>query len=107
MEYRPDYPRKPFAYKNQACQWVAEFVDWYNHRHRHSGIKYVTPVKRHSGSAIAICKQRAAVYENARRTNPTRCSRHTRCWRQPDVAWINKPTEEPKPTLALPLIQTA
>jgi putative transposase len=72
VEYRPDYLRKPFASKNQACQWVAEFVDWYNHRHRHSGIKYVTPVQRHSGSAIAICKQRAQVYENARRANPTR-----------------------------------
>lgn len=48
VKYRPDYPRKPFTSKGQACQWVAEFVDWYNHRHRHSGIKYVTPIQRHA-----------------------------------------------------------
>ena len=23
VKYRPDYPRKPFASKQQACQWVA------------------------------------------------------------------------------------
>ena len=38
VKYRPDYPRKPFAFKGQACERVAAFVDWYNHRHRHSGI---------------------------------------------------------------------
>jgi transposase InsO family protein len=107
VKYRPDYPRKPFSSKEQACQWVAAFVDWYNHRHRHSGIKFVTPVQRHSGSAIAICKQRAEVYENARRANPTRWSRHTRCWHQPDEVWINKPIEETNPIQELPLIQAA
>lgn len=107
VKYRPDYPRKPFASKKQACEWVAAFVDWYNHRHRHSGIKFVTPVQRHSGSAIAICKQRAEVYEIARRANPKRWSRHTRCWRQPDEVWINKPIEEPNPMVELPLIQAA
>jgi transposase InsO family protein len=107
VKYRPDYPRKPFASKEQACEWVAAFVDWYNHRHRHSGIKFVTPVQRHSGSSIAICKQRAAVYEKARRAHPTRWSRHTRCWRQPEEVWINKPIEEPNPILELPLIQAA
>jgi hypothetical protein len=41
-------------------------VDWYNHRHRHSGIKFVTPHQRHSGAAIAICQERTQVYEKAR-----------------------------------------
>jgi transposase InsO family protein len=44
VKYRPDYPRKPFASKEQACASIAAFVDWYNHRHRHSSIKFVTPV---------------------------------------------------------------
>jgi len=43
VKYRPGYPRKPFGSKDQACQWVAEFVDWYNHLHRHSSIKFVRP----------------------------------------------------------------
>ena len=107
VKYRPDYPSRPFACKDEACEWVAAFVDWYNHRHRHSGIKFVTPHQRHSGAAKAICQQRAEVYEAARRANPTRWSRHTRCWSQPAEVWINKPTEEPNAVLALPLIKAA
>ena len=30
VKYRPDYPRKPFLSKGQACEWVAAFVDWNN-----------------------------------------------------------------------------
>ncbi len=107
VKYRPDYPSRPFTSKDEACQWVASFVDWYNHRRHHSGIKFVTPQQRHSGAATAIGRQRAAVYEKARRAHPTRWSRHTRCWRQPEEVWINKPIEEPNPILELPLIQAA
>jgi len=107
LKYRPDYPSRPFACKDEACEWVAAFVDWYNHRHRHSGIKFVTPHQRHSGAAKAICQQRAEVYEAARRANPTRWSGAIRCWNQPAEVWINKPTEEPDPLMALPLIQAA
>ena len=28
VQYRPEYPRKPFASKDKACQWVASFVGW-------------------------------------------------------------------------------
>jgi transposase InsO family protein len=107
IKFRPDYPSRPFASKDEACEWVAAFVDWYNHRHRHSGIKFVTPHQRHSGIATAICQQRAEVYEKARRAHPRRWSQSTRCWRQPEEVWINKPPEEPEPTLALSSIQDA
>lgn len=107
VKYRPDYPRRPFTSKDEACEWVVAFVDWYNHRHRHSGIKFVTPHQRHSGAAKAICQQRADVYENARQAHPTRWSRHIRCWHQPEEVWINKPPEEPEPIQALSLIQAA
>jgi len=63
VKYRPNYPNRPFSSKEEACQWVSSFVDWYNHQHRHSGIKFVTPQQRHSGEAIAICKKRADLYE--------------------------------------------
>ena len=107
VKYRPDYPSRPFANKEEACEWVVSFVDWYNHRHHHSAIKFVTPHQRHSGAAKAICQQRAVVYEAARRANPTRWSGAIRCWSQPAEVWINKPPEEPDPLLALPLIQAA
>jgi len=57
----------------------------------HVSLKFLTPVQRHSGSAIVICKQRAEVYENACRAHPTRWSRPTRCWHQPEEVWISKP----------------
>ena len=70
-KYRPDYPRRPFASVQEACQWVAAFVDWYNHRHRHSGIKFDKPHQRQNGEAVEICRHRAVVYEQA-------CQRHPR-----------------------------
>ncbi|MEA5411463.1 IS3 family transposase [Synechococcus sp. BA-120 BA3] len=107
VKYRPDYPRRPFASKEQACQWVAEFVDWYNHQHRHSGIKFVTPQQRHNGQAVEISRHRGVVYERARQLNPRRWSRSTRCWRQPEVVWINQPMEELHEPGQLPLMQAA
>jgi len=92
IKYRPDYPSKPFTSKEQACSWVVDFVDWYNHRHRHSRIKFVTPDQRHNGEAVKICEHRGRVYEQARELHPRRWTRSTRCWRQPEVVWINPPS---------------
>ena len=94
VKYRPDYPRRPFRSVEEACRWVMAFVDWYNHQHRHSGIRFVTPAQRHSGQALAIARQRADVYERARQLHPRRWSRSTRCWRQPEEVWINPPPPE-------------
>ena len=78
----------------EACVWVASFVGWYNDRHRHSGIGFVTPSQRHSGEAVAISHYRGRVYEQARQRHPRRWSRRTCCWRQPEVVWINTPQPE-------------
>jgi putative transposase len=48
-KYRPDVPREPFADLAHASAWVAPFVQWYNHEHRHSAIRFVTPAQRHDG----------------------------------------------------------
>jgi len=90
-KYRPDYPSRPFTSAEIACQWVAAFVDWYNQRNRHSGIKFVTPHQRHCGNAVEICRHRAVIYKEARLRNPRHWSRSVRCWRQPDVVWVNQP----------------
>ena len=105
IKYRHDYPSWHFARKDEACEWVTAFVDWYNHRHRHSDIKFVTPHHRHSGAAKVICQQRAEVYKAARQANPTRWSRSTRYWLQPEEVWINKPPEENELALQLTLMQ--
>ncbi len=49
LKYRLDYPRRSFQSEEEACGWVASFVDWCNDQHRHSGIRFVTPDQRHSG----------------------------------------------------------
>ena len=49
LQYRPEYPEKAFDSLAIAREWVDGFVDWYNHEHRHSSIKYVTPVERYMG----------------------------------------------------------
>ncbi|MCP9826273.1 hypothetical protein [Synechococcus sp. EJ6-Ellesmere] len=63
----------------------------------------MSPPHRQSMTTIAICRQRAKLYEKARQAHPSRWSRATRCWRQPEGVWINKPREEPESTLALHL----
>jgi len=105
VNYRPDYPRKPFTSKNEACQWLASFVDWYNHQHRHSGIKFVTPQQRHYGQAEGISHHRALVYEQARQLNPRRWSQSTRCWHQPEMVWIDQPPDDLDQSQKLPLMQ--
>jgi putative transposase len=107
VKYRPDYPSRPFAKKEEAFEWACAFVDWYNYWNNHSGIKFVAPHQRHSGAAKIICQQRAEAYEAAGRANPTRWSRSTRCWRQPEEAWINKPPEEHELAPELTLMQVA
>jgi transposase InsO family protein len=94
VKYRPEYPRRPFRSAEEACTWVAAFVSWYNDQHRHSGIRFVTPSQRHRGEAVEISRHRGRVYEQARQRHPRRWSRSTRCWRLPEVVWINPPPPE-------------
>ncbi len=41
-KYRPEFPAKGFTDLDAARTWAAAFVRWYNHDHRHSGIRYVS-----------------------------------------------------------------
>src|SRR3954470_6927780 len=79
-KYRPEFPSRGFADLAEARQWAAEFVLWYNHEHRHSGIRYVTPAQRHAGEDGAVLAARHALYQQAREANPRRWSGPTRNW---------------------------
>ncbi len=105
--YRPDYSRRPFASKEEACQWSAAFVSWYVHEHRHSAIRFVTPQQRHIGQPNAICQQRTLVYEHARQRHPRRWSRSVRCCRQPAVVWFNEPPDDTTEKAELLFLQVA
>jgi transposase InsO family protein len=79
-KYRPEFPHKGFADLDEARAWAAHFVRWYNHEHRHSGIRYVSPAQRHTGDDTAILAARHELYLQARQRNPRRWSRATRNW---------------------------
>lgn len=80
MKYRPGYPRKPFASREEARDWVDGFVAWYNGTHLHSGIRFVTPNDRHEGRDVVILAAREALYEASRRRTPRRWTGPTRNW---------------------------
>ena len=80
MKYRPAYPSGPFTAIEAARDWVAVFVRWYNTKHQHSAIRFVTPDDRHSRRDIEILECRKTVYEQARARNPERWRRNTRNW---------------------------
>ncbi len=79
LKYRPSYPGS-FNSLSDARKWIADFVHWYNHEHRHSGIGYVTPEQRHSGQDRAILKNRTETFRKAREAHPERWSGHSKVW---------------------------
>lgn len=89
LKYRPEYPRAPFATQEAARAWVAGFVAWYNTKHLHSAIRFVTPDDRHFGREDAILRHRKLVYERARRRNPSRWSGDTRDWNPVGTVVLN------------------
>lgn len=96
LKYRPDYPAHPFMDLKQARRWVAGFVDWYNHQHRHSAIRFVTPEQCHTGQDRAILKRRKAVYEAARKQRPERWRGETRNWDPVHVVYLNPDQKDKK-----------
>lgn len=89
LKYRPEYPEKPFADIGVARDWVKCFVQWYNHEHRHSGIKFTTPVERHTGKDIEILVARTLVYKKAKLENPNRWSGEIKNWDHIEEVYLN------------------
>jgi putative transposase len=89
MKYRSEYPSKPFENLAHAQGWVDAFVDWYNTRHLHSAIRFVSPDDRHYGREKNILANRQIIYEKARDHHPERWSRQTRNWKPVQFVWLN------------------
>nr|VFK08197.1 MAG: Integrase core domain-containing protein [Candidatus Kentron sp. LPFa]VFK24794.1 MAG: Integrase core domain-containing protein [Candidatus Kentron sp. LPFa] len=90
LKYCPLWPDKPFQSVEQARQWVHEFVNWYNQKHYHSAIRYVTPEQRHKGQDIALLDKMQKLYEAAKARSPQRWSGKTRNWSPPTTWWFTK-----------------
>lgn len=96
LKYCPQYPSSGFASVDDARQWVARFVAWYNTEHQHSGIGFVTPAARHAGDDVAILATRRDTYARARARHPERWSRHTRPWKRPESVTLNPEARQTK-----------
>jgi putative transposase len=53
LKYRPDFPKR-FGSIQDARAFCRHFFDWYNKRHRHSGIGLLTPETLHYGRAEEV-----------------------------------------------------
>lgn len=89
VKYVPFYPDKPFASLSEARGWMNGFAKWYNDRHLHSAIGFVTPSARHNGEDEAILSGRKAVYLQAKELAPQRWSRGIRNWKKVTEVLLN------------------
>ncbi len=66
------------------------------HRHRHSGIRFVTPQQRHQGTDKTILTARTHVYEEAKAKHPNRWrGRAVRDWTPIGTVLLNPDREPP------------
>lgn len=86
---RPDFPSDPFDGVEAARRWVEQFVASYNHVHRHSALRFVTPAQRHRGEDVDLLARRDALYHAAREDNSACWSGATRDWTPPASALLN------------------
>lgn len=89
LKYCPSWPSRGFETLADAREWVQQYMQWYNHHHRHSGIQFVTPAQRHRGDDLAILANRRIVYERARTERPDRWSGATRNWAHKSRVHLN------------------
>jgi transposase InsO family protein len=88
LKFRPGYPRR-FKDINHARQWFADFANWYNTEHRHSGTGYITPNARHEGRAPEIMSRRNQVLSDARKAHPERWPNGQMQWEEHPVVYLN------------------
>jgi putative transposase len=93
LKYASVFPDR-FASLAQARTFMAEFVTWYNHAHRHSGIGLHTAAEVHHGRHHAVRAGREKTLTTARTANPERFTTTRllpKILELPDQAWINQP----------------
>jgi len=106
VKYRPAYPDRGFAQLDAAQAWVTEFVAWYNHSHRHSALKYVTPEQRHRGADHVILAERDRLYRKARQARPERWAGATRDWSPIGDVTLN-PANADREAASVPRLKSA
>ena len=93
LKYCPDFPER-FGSIEDAGIFCRHFFDWYNRKHRHSGIGFLTPEQVHYGLTDKIISRREAVLMAAFNENSRRFrGRVPHVARPPARVWINPPSD--------------
>jgi putative transposase len=95
MKYRPGYP-KVFADLHAAREYLAEYVPWYNHEHKHSGIALFSPAQVHDGTWHNAWKTRDAALQRYFNKHPERFHAGPRTPTPADTVGINLPNQQPQ-----------
>lgn len=94
LKYQPDFPRR-FGSLEDARSFLVRYFEWYNLKHRHSGIGLVTPTQRHTGEDRIVYARRQDVLEDFYGHHPERFVHGKPSPPAlPGKVWINKPNEE-------------
>ena len=94
LKYRPEFPDR-FGSIQDARAFCLPFFNWYNRKHRHSGIALMTPEQVHYGQSKKVFDFRSQVLSEAFEKNPIRFKgKMPRPYQLPEAAWINRPPTE-------------
>lgn len=96
LKYAPVFPDR-FASLAQARAFMTDFVTWYNHAHRHSGIGLHTPADVHHGRHHQVRVGREDTLAAAHAAHPERFGAPRalpKILDLPDQVWINRPDQE-------------
>jgi len=90
VKYRAGYPRT-FTNLMAAMTWFARFVDWYNTKHLHSALAYLTPAHCRTGKAAEILERRNQTLAAAKAEHPLRWgSRKAKVYATPAATVLHK-----------------
>ena len=89
VKYMPAFPHNGFETIIGAREWTHEFAQYYNVEHRHSGLKYITPIQRHNGDYKKILENRKEILEAARAKQPERWTRGIQSCELEEEIWLN------------------
>ncbi len=96
VKYCPQWPIKGFESLEDVRVSVCDFTQWYNHEHRHSRIRFVTPMQRHQGEDKNVLNARHQLYLKMQQKNPRRWSKLTRNWKPIGSVLLNPDRVENK-----------
>lgn len=94
LKYRPQFPAR-FGSIQDARAFCWTFFNWYNKKHRHSGIALMTPEDVHYGRAGRVTKIRQMTLDAAYELHPERfVSKTPKAPVLPQAVWINPPKKD-------------